>query len=123
MSDSPDSSTINKEQLYGQYLKTERWRDMLHKKLAHKSLDIPTDEEMNVSNVHNTNTKSGCGWKEMLVLLLGMVSAGGAAAYFLKPSTATQPTAVAPAQPLSDSEYEVRFYDKNGKLIDIPRHQ
>jgi hypothetical protein len=43
MSESP-ASEIDKEQLYGEWLKSTRWQDKLFRKAAHKSLDIPDDD-------------------------------------------------------------------------------
>lgn len=106
MSDKPEKPT-----LYSEYLDFERWRNKLHKRLAHKSLDIPLDEDMNV-----TNTRVGLGWKELAV-----IAATGLGGFYLwnqtnQPATPTQPAAVSP----NDSEYDVRFYNAEGELIKVP---
>ncbi len=70
---------------------------------------------MGVNSSKTTNV-SGLGWKELAVL--GALGLGG---YYV----ATQPNEV--PQPIpqvepADSAYEVRFYDKDGNLIEVPRH-
>ena len=53
----------DKDQLYGKFQRKEDWKDKLHKKLSHKSLDIGLDDEMFVDN-----SRRGLGWKELAIL-------------------------------------------------------
>lgn len=76
-------SQIDKQHLYGEYTRTERWRDALSKRLAHKALDIPDDEmQINVDK-----SKKGLGVKELLAM--GVLVAGGAygGSLLTKPTT------------------------------------
>jgi hypothetical protein len=82
-------SQIDKQHLYGEYTRTERWRDALSKRLAHKALDIPDDEmQINVDK-----SKKGLGARELLAM--GVLVAGGV----YGGSLLTQPTAPVPAEP------------------------
>ena len=101
--------TIDKESLYGRYNEAEDWRSKLHKKLAHKSLDIPLDDEMNINQ-----TKTGMTWKELAIIAAAGIGGG----YVYTNERGVDPPVV--QQPV-DSEYEVRFYDSSGNLIDIPK--
>lgn len=112
MSDIPD-----KQHLYGRYQKSEDWRQQLQKKLTHKSLDIPEDDDVYVDN-----SNKGMGWKELAVISGTLLGAGALYAYS-NSTPQTPPTAVAPpAQPAGpvDSEYQIRFFDKDGNLIEVP---
>jgi hypothetical protein len=112
------TGTPDKNQLYGRYQKDEDWRTKLNKKLRHKALDIPMDDDVQVKNT--TTTNSGLGWKELAAL--GAILIGGGGLYQLgsyKAQQATPPAVVAPVN--GESNYEIRFYDKDGKLIDVPR--
>jgi len=111
---------VDKGFLYGVYQRGADWRDRLHKKLAHKALDIYDEDEMNVDNSRRVQ---GLGWRELLVLLLA-----GGGFYWLwlnqthqthQPSPMPSAPAAAAAAPV-DSEYEVRFYDAEGNPISIP---
>jgi hypothetical protein len=100
-----------KEYLYGRYQRGEDWWNRLHKKAAHKALDIPMDEDLHVNNSRN-----GWGWRELLVL--GGLALAGWMLY--QQQTSTPQPGTPPPQAPADSEYEVRFYDAAGNLIDIP---
>ena len=102
-------AALNKDALYGKYQATEDWKARLHRRAAHKALDIG-DDDMNISP---KTTINGLGWKEMLVMALV-----GLAFYFGSQS----PVATQQQSPI-DSEYEVRFYDKDGNPIEIPQYQ
>lgn len=109
MSDLPD-----KGYLYGQFQKGQDWRDRLQRKLAHKAVDIGVDDDVNVDN---SQRNSGFGWKELAVL-----ATGGLGAMYMFSGVQPAPQAV-PSEnyaPLHDSEYEVRFFDKEGNLIKVP---
>ena len=99
---------IDKDALYGKFQEAEDWRNSLHKKLAHKSLDIPIDDEMNINQ-----TKSGMTWKELAII----AAAGLGGGYIYTNQQELPPVSVE----VPDSEYEIRFYDSSGNLIDIPK--
>lgn len=109
---------IDKQRLYGDYRDQRLAQDKLHLRAAHKALDIPEDP-MSV-NV----TKSGIGALGAIGIaaaagLPGLAAVGLALGVFDR--LAPQPPAAVPAavSPV-DSDYVVRFYDKDGKLIDVP---
>lgn len=110
----------DKKYLYGNYQESDDWRQRLHRKLAHKSLDIGMDDDVNVDN-----SRVGLGWKELAVIA-GMLLGGTAIWKFGDKGVSQQPVVVpsVPQQQYSppiDSEYEVRFYDKDGNPIEIPQ--
>jgi hypothetical protein len=89
---------IDRQALWGdvqdQLKKRAAQRDNLGMLMAHKSLNIPLQEDMQI----NSTTRNGLGWKELLVMLL---FAGGiaAATYCLAPQA--NPT---PEQPPASTE-------------------
>lgn len=109
MSDIPD-----KQHLYGRYQKSEDWRQQLQKKLTHKSLDIPVDDD-----VHVDNSRKGMTWKELAVISGTLLGMGSLYAYMNKPPQAPTAPPAQPAGPV-DSEYQIRFFDKDGNLIEVP---
>jgi hypothetical protein len=85
-------------------------------RLFHWSLDMPPGEDDVDVRV---NKQSGLSWKELVVI----AGAGlGGFALLTRDDSAPAPTPV--VQPASggpvDSDYDVRFYDKDGNLIDVP---
>jgi hypothetical protein len=120
MSDS-SSSSINSEpdknSLWGWWREGNAWQPQLHKRASYKALDIP--EEMGDIQA-NKSIVSGIGWKELAVL--GALGIGGYQVTQNNTNTATPPPAppAAVAGELPDSEYEVRFFDRNGNPIDVP---
>lgn len=46
----PLEPEIDKEQLYGEYMARERWRDKLQRKASHKALDILDSDGTNIIN-------------------------------------------------------------------------
>lgn len=120
---SPTSDPItepDKETLWGWWREANKWQQSLHRKATHKALDIPDDMgDIEANKVIN----SGMGWKELAVL--GGLGLGGLYVVNDKgeqvPLT-PPPAVVQPAQPIPDSEYEVRFFDKDGNQIMVPRY-
>lgn len=105
----------NKDHLYGRYQQHEDWRDGLHRRVAHKSLDIPELED-----VHVNNSRTGLGWKELLAV--GAIVAGvpwAASLLHIGEKASSQPEIQNPSFP-ADSEYEVLFFDKDGNRINVP---
>ena len=82
-------------------------------RLFHWSLDMPPGEDdVNVQ----ANRQIGMGWKELLVI--GGLGLGGLTLFADRepPQSTPPPPAASPA----DSEYEVRFFDRDGNPITIP---
>jgi len=71
-SSSPESSTgsVDREALYGEYLRNARWRDDLNRRFTHKALDLPLDD----MQIH-VNRENGIGWRELAVLGVFLVLA------------------------------------------------
>lgn len=114
------STGIDKQALYGEYLDRQRWKDKLYKRAAHKSLDIPEDDmQINVNKGLGTVGALGIAGMAglpgaILAALLVMSKFGG------EPSAPSAGSPPPSAQSLQDSEYQVRFYDKDGNLIPVP---
>lgn len=85
------------ERVWSHWLQNATWRDKLHKRAAHKALDI--DEEPMISADRQTINYGGLGWKEMAVL--GALGLGGLAMFRGREPApaATPPAAVQPAEP------------------------
>lgn len=84
---------LDQEALYGEWLRGTRWRDRLHKQAAHKALNVPLEDDMIVDN-----SKRGMGWKELAVIVAGLMGTGGIAAAVLNQDPAPI-VAPAPAPP------------------------
>ena len=83
-----NNSYVDSKPPYGEFERTQRWRDKLYRRLCHKSLDIP-ENDMSIAIRH------GWGWKEMLVV--GALAIGG---YHL----ATRETPPPPIAPVEDRD-------------------
>jgi hypothetical protein len=104
-----DPALPDKQQLYGNYERSLKWQDDLHRKAAHKALDMADD--MGFSQ--NLNAHSGMTWKELAVLAAALIGGGSLAAYLLSDK---QP--VEQQKPV-DFEYNVRFFDADGNPIKV----
>lgn len=106
----------DKQYLYGEWLRGQKWKRQLQKSVSHKALDIAEGEEVNLSvNKSSGITAAGAmgiaaaaGIPSALVAILLLLKGGG------------QPASPPPYPGPADSAYTVRFYDKDGKLIDVP---
>lgn len=81
--------------------KRQSWQNSLYQRLTHKSLNIPLadQEEMNI----NSSSRSGLGWKELLVIALALVGGYSAYNYFNRtdPSSSETTPTEEPASPPS----------------------
>lgn len=84
------------------------WRDKLGKAAAHKALGIPDDMMIDARQQRT----SGLDWK--LAAVMAAAGLGGYALY----QNGNKPDETI-ANPPSDSEYEVRFFDRNMNPIDL----
>jgi hypothetical protein len=110
---SDSTPDVDKNALWGWWRSNAAWREKLDRKMAHKALDIPEGDPVNI--------KQGIGWKELAVIGAMILGSGGLMAYLIKPTAPVQPpVAMQPTDP-ADSEYEVRFYDADGNPIAVPR--
>lgn len=114
MSESNGNSELKKT-LFGEWQRGQTWRRNLEKTATYKALDIAEAEDVNLS----VNKSTGIG----NVGLIGAVAAAGLGpailglALLFKGGSAAPPAA-APGP--ADANYSIRFYDRNGKLIDVP---
>lgn len=117
-------SKVNQnETLYPEWQRHSREKNNLYLKAVHKALDLPEDEEMNV-----TTGMSG----KAVALIAAAAGLGPAAALFAllpalmgdrneKPAAPEKPVPVVGSADPADSEYEIRFYDSDGNLINVPQ--
>lgn len=108
---------VDKESLYGEVIRQSRWKDDLHKKAAHKALDIPEDDDMNVDN-----SRTGIGaWGAIgIAAMAGLpptILAAVLAWNALKPES--KPEHKVEVEPVK-SEFDVIHYDQHGNVIDVP---
>lgn len=107
---------------WARWARNADWRDRLHKKAAHKSLDIPEED---VINANRETTVTGVGPLGVIGIALATAIPSVAAILLAWQFLKTPPTAVQqtlPAQPGAvDTEYDVLFFDKDGKPIVVPR--
>jgi hypothetical protein len=99
-----------KDALYRDYNQGKSWQQKLHREAVHKALDIAPEDD-----VHISQKTSGLGWRELAIIVLGMVAGTAATGWFFS-QTAPHAHNALPV----DTEYDVRFYDKDGRLIDVP---
>jgi hypothetical protein len=117
MSTNDSSDTNLKDVLYRDYNQGKSWKQRLHREAVHKALDIAPEDD-----VHISHKNSGLGWRELAIIVAGMVAGTAATGWFFSRQTVPAQNPVAPAQHTApvDSEYDVRFYDKDGQPIDVP---
>ncbi len=87
---------------------SQRWRQDLFRRATHKALDIPEDDV-------NINTKSGMGWKELLVIGVILLTGMGGVGWLLKDKTPAPPANMS----VSDTAYDVLFFDAEGNPINV----
>ena len=99
--------------IWARWGKHQSWTDALHRKAAHKALDIPEEEMIQANRIG-----VGGGTVAAIAVCAGLLPIAGMllGTYLNRPAPAQPPTATVP----KDSEYDVRFYDKNGNEIEVP---
>lgn len=122
---------VDKDHLYGRFEEGERKRQKerddkhdLYMKAGHKALDIGRDAEGDLGDINANRTVHNhgvpLGGAVMAVALTGLCTFLLFDRFLDKQQP--QAPAAAPTQTKAptDSEYMVRFYDKDGKPIDVP---
>ena len=105
--------------MYGMWSKTVDWQDNLHRKAAHKALNIPEDGVINSST---TTIHKGMGAIPALVLALAALLGGAGLMYGLmgrdvadKTTTETVETVVK-----ETIEKDIIFFDGEGNQVIVP---
>ncbi len=106
------SPEIDKDQLYGEFQREQQWRGKLTRKLAHKAVDIPEDDPVNISVRH------GFGWKE--ILAVGTLALGGWSAWLFS-NLPVPPTPTVAPPPVVDRDTTRRIDIE--KYIPPPRER
>ncbi len=123
MSQSSSNPTIDKEGLYGTFLKSHERMDQLEEDAIRKSLDLPGHEKVNIT----THQHSG-GWKSVLLgaalLATGGVGALGLAslAGFGTKAVPQEPSQEPSQEPLESQEYKVEFF-RGDQPIEVERER
>lgn len=124
MATSSAAQEVDKEFLYGRHDAAEDKRQKFIRRLAHKAVDLPLEDDVKVDN-----SRIGIGaWGAMGIATAAGLPGLAAAAilgWAMLHKGEVGPEAAAPTMTASptDSEYEVRFFDHNGNPIDVPRYQ
>jgi len=111
---------VDTKYLHGRFDKAEDQRARFARRVAHKAVNLPLDDEMYIE-ANKTGLSTGGALGVAAAAGIPSVVAAAILGYVLmnKESPATQqPAATAP---LEDRDYEIRFFDKDGNLINVPR--
>ncbi len=109
---------VNGRSIWPNWASQQEWQNKLHEQAVRKALDIPSDDMNIVQNKSGIGTAGAIG----IAAAAGVPSALAAAAlaYSMAGGTSEAPAPQpSPAASVSDSEYDVRFYDANGNLIPV----
>lgn len=107
---------VNGRSVWPNWANQQEWQNKLHEQAVRKALDIPSDDMNIVQNKTGIGTAGAIG----IAAAAGVPSALAAAAlaYSMAGGSPEVPTAP-PQAAVTDSEYDVRFYDANGNLIPV----
>ncbi len=107
--------TLDKDQLYGLFHRSAESRSRLHDMATRKALDLPMDDEVNVTTNTTHNGPSLWGLAGVMAATLLTGAAVGAGAFlFSRSPIESRPRAG------DVRDFEVRFYDQHGRPIDVP---
>ena len=68
--ENPDSGGEHlKDVLYRDYNQGRSWKQRLHRQAVHKALDIAPEDDVQI-----TQKSSGLGWRELAIIIVGMVA-------------------------------------------------
>ncbi len=115
----PDSGIPDKEALYGEYTRAQRWKDKLFRKGCHKSLDIP-DDDMQI-NTHNQGITG-----RHIVALFGLAMGAALGWRALQPippmATPSNDTTTSPSDGShvnAPQEFKVEFWAEDGTEMKV----
>lgn len=120
---SSNNSQSDNDNLWSEWLRSSRWQSDLARKATHKALDIP-DEDVEINAQRIGMSAGGVAAIAAAAGLgpIGMVGLGLMSGLFNhQPPAAVTPPPAEQSQP-QDSEYDIRFFDSDGKLIEVPQH-
>lgn len=108
---------VNGRSIWPNWANQQEWQNKLHEQAVRKALDIPSDDMQIVQNKTGIGTAGAVG----IAAAAGIPSAltAGALALSLMGGSGEAPQPPPPTS-VSDSEYTVRFFDKDGNLIEVP---
>jgi hypothetical protein len=108
---------VNGRSIWPNWANQQEWQNKLHEQAVRKALDIPSDDMQIVQNKTGIGTAGAVG----IAAAAGIPSAltAGALALSLMGGGSEAPQAPEPPA-ISDSEYQVLFYDKDGNPIVVP---
>lgn len=115
--------SLNKEALYGNFLKSYDRRERLADLATRKALDLPVEDEV---NINTTTNNQGSHWLTTLLMAGSLLLGGGgltaglgtALGWFAQGPTAAPRSASAPP---SAQEYRVEFFTEEGKPIKVQK--
>ncbi len=85
----------DQEALYGEWIRNQRWRDRLSRRVTHKSLNVP-DDDMEIHATH------GLTWRELLALAAIAAAAVTGWSFF-------RPAAPPPAAVVDDTDTNTQY--------------
>ena len=108
---------VNGRSIWPNWANQQEWQNKLHEQAVRKALDIPSDDMNIVQNKTGIGTAGAIG----IAAAAGIPSAltAGALALSLMGGSGEAPQSPEPPA-ISDSEYQVLFYDKDGNPIVVP---
>ncbi len=105
-----DASIDLKEKCYGRFLASATRRDKIHDKAIHKALDLPLDDDVNVTNINHR----GQG-------LLGVLGAMGLAAAMTAGGMKYFQPPIPTAPPVEPVEVEIEVWSDGEKFEFRPK--
>lgn len=107
---------VNGRSIWPNWANQQEWQNRVHHEAVRKALDLPSDDMQIVQNKSGIGTAGAIG----IAAAAGVPAAVAAAAmaYSMAGGNGELPIPPDPTN-VSDSEYDVRFYDANGNLIPV----
>jgi hypothetical protein len=122
---------LDKEALYGQFLASFQRREKLADLATRKALDLPAEDDVNITTTHNGLQLRHLAGIALMVLLSGTLGGGltallgslGHNASGILPPAAATPAESAPAgaavPPAQPQQFKVTFYGEDGQPIEV----
>lgn len=114
---------VNGRSIWPNWANQQEWQNRVHHEAVRKALDLPSDDMQIVQNKSGIGTAGAIGIAAaagvpaaVAAAAMAYSMAGGNGELPIPPS----PTPIVAPADLADSEYEIRFYDKDGNAIPVP---